>query len=628
MAKRTVLNPGDKYRSVTGTDAPKPYIPFNWNKIGEPLTPLIWLQWRAGYITSFPNRINRIYIQQADFNVLDENGFSSATITLADPDFINLEDLFTRALFHANTGGRNGNYWYIAAMWGWSFYGTPLKNPQDVDKDSAQYKLSGKHYFMLSNLSYTIDDVELVVTIELIDIGQSVFGSGDEAAAKKTVGIIKSANSYTAGGTSNDNDTGISIKAEALKNVKNKEAYKNLDEGADMPDIKDIGKDAKSSGTESDSESENMVASNVFKNKTRWQIIKAILESQDPEIKVEKVLGPNEKDPDEYDEPVETYTVSETAGLRETIEKLLSEMPSDPRAEELEGMHAAAKQLTKPVTKHWEVMAGGIVVGDDPIQRMVFGWAPDPPTRGQSLSIGNKYRLARIFTYRPGLRREIAEGETMITELSYDWTSQGYWNFGMPSVFGLAKDRNGNVIVVESKEDWAIKRDKISQYLVGGPPTVKSKNTSDSKTGSTTEEARKKIDLEEAVRKAGLQLDFNFSTNLDTEEKIITQGKTVILNVWNQLYKELLDVTIRIPGDPFLDNRILSRSATAENDTLKDLLVDIYNAYFIIKVYRETVDGSRQPSKLFEGKYLCLNGCSHRIDEGEYTTELKLFKAF
>jgi hypothetical protein len=632
MANRTTVDPYRNYSAMGGAPKSKPYIPFNWHKIGEPLTPLLILDWRQGYRTSFPNRMNRIYVQQANFNVLDENGFSSASITLADPDFINLEYLFTKALFFANSGGRDGNLWYLSAMWGWSMYGTPLKNPSDEEKDGAQYKLSGKHFYMLSNLTYTIDTVELIVTIDLIDIGESVFGSGDEMAAKTTVGVIKGADKY---GAAIDSGDGFSGNGGYLVNMQEELAGTKAAEAAEGEEniaLKDPIASIETSTAEGaqdriseleNSTEENIVRTNVFKDKTRWDIIKAILGSQNPAIKVEKVIGDGEPDIEDHDEKVDEKKIPESAGLRETIENLLNEIPAYPKKEDREDGEV------QETTKHWEIMPGGSTKPGSSEQRMLFGWAPDPPTRGQSLKVDKSYRLARIFTYRPGVRNEIASGETMINELNYEWTSRGYWNFGMPTIFGVAEDREGNPIIIESKDDWSIKRDKVSRFLVGSPPSIDSKNSTKEAVGSRgSKEASKKIALDEAVRKSGLELNFNFGTNLDTEEKITTQGKTVILNVWNQLYKELIDVTIRIPGDPFLDNRILSRTSSESGDILSDLLVDLYNAYFIIKVYTEAKDGSRQPSKLFEGKYLCLNGCSHRIEEGEYSTELRLFKAF
>jgi hypothetical protein len=287
-------------------------------------------------------------------------------------------------------------------------------------------------------------------------------------------------------------------------------------------------------------------------------------------------------------------------------------MPTEPTQEEIQAIKDADPEATIPVTKHWDILAGGAVSAGSNNMRMVFGWVPDPPTRGQELSIADTYRLARVYTYIPGTQAEMSAGETQILSLNYDWTSQGYWGLNLPRIYGLARNANGEVQVVYSKDDWrADEYQSGENNMVKAPPGVESMSMIDA-----------------ANTMQGVQIDFNFDTNTESDEKITTQGQNIIVNVWNFFLKELLDVDIEVLGDPFLDNRMFSREGPAEDDKLKDLLVDLYESYFIIKVYRMTSDGGRTLSPLFDGKYLCLRGCSHRISEGEYTTSLRLIKAF
>lgn len=630
----------------------KGYTQFNWEHLSSDLTPMLILGIRSDFnqgarVFEFPANENEIYISNAEFSVLNEEGFSTATVTLVDPNFYQLEEIFMEALFYANTNAKDGNYWYMWAMWGWSFYGAPLKNPGEADTESAQYKLSGKHYYMLKDLSYNIEKTELSVTINLVDIGRQVLGTGTENESKKVVGDVSVPKTRAEkvreyGGY--DPSSGTYVDPEKLEEASNADSSEDLSKEERLERLEqqmselEEGPNAADSGDRQGSGSNRV---NVFKDMTNWEIIKAVLAAQDPPVEAvaSGMRGINDKEEvDEKDnvglptippeEPQEVRKIPASKGLRETIEELLSEIPSIPPQEEIERMKEEGKS-SLPATRHWDILAGGWTKNDaDKSQRMIFGWVPDPPSEDQRLSIDKSYRLAREYVYRPGYLGEILSGKTMIRELNYNWTSEGYWGLGLPNIYGIAEDKNGNPIVVETREDWATKGNDTKRFLVGSKPTTWSYDPLRSKPVQVgTDE---KIPLSEAAKQTGLKIDFNFDTNVDSKEKITTRGKNIIVNVWNFLQRELLEVTITIPGDPFLDNRVLSRGGRIEKgeDTLKDLLVDLYNSYFLINVYTQDEDGSRENSKIFQGKYLCLKGCTHTIDENEYTTTLQLMKAF
>lgn len=578
------------------------YVGLNLNKVSEPLIPTIWLKFRGtNYLFTFPDRTNKIYIENAEFNVLDENGVSSAKITLADPDFINLEKFFMIALFHANSSSREDLYWYVCVNWGWGFYGQNLYNPGDTDKEAAQYKMSGTHYYMLANLQYDANDTELRVSMELIDVGNSIFSGS--AGSSKTVGRV-----------SKDLE-----KTNIAKNFDDKNKLIDLEKETAFGEssvAKEVGEKETKLYDPTSSSSKTKVEqstnyNNVFKGKNNWEILQEILKNQNPPIEV-VVLTYDGEPTNPYEgyvtDPNETRRIPETASLKETIETLLREMPKIPSNETIEELKKQNKNI--PVTKRWGILAGGIVEPGDNRMKMAFGWIPDPPTKEQEISIPKDFRLARIFSYPPGTINEILRDESVVLSLGYDWYTQGYWGLGFPRVYGIAKNKEGKIIVVANKDDWRAKEGE-GYKLISKPPESGDASLLDIVNGTQ-----------------GVKIDFNFDTENVSDEKITTIGNNIIINVWNYFLKELVDVNIEIIGDPFLDNRLFSRNTKEENDILKDYLVDLYHSYFLIKVYRLNKDGSRAVSPLFEGKYLCLKGCTHRISEGEYTTSLNLFKAF
>lgn len=581
--------------------ARKDYAPFGWYNLQSPLVPYVEIRFRGAeqYPLTFPDKAHKIYIQNANFDVLNESGWSTASITLADPNFTNLEKIFLKALLYANSFNKDKNYWYCACIWGWSFYGKDMHNPGDTHV--AQQKKSGLHYYMLKDLRYEMDEVELRVTFDLVDIGANTFGSGDEKGYKRTVGIL----SNMAGATQKNDSSGSTSGTDDddLMGIGNDEVVSGLRTDGNKI-MRELGLDkTNESPTATNSSSTTDPAlniTNVITGKSYWQIIQGICAQQKPAISA-KTLCKDEEVP--QDKPTEAVNIPATQGLKEAIDDLLKKIAPIP----------SQQNPDNPVpTKHWGILAGGNVNNDSGEIEMYFGWIPDPPKRGDSLTLDNYYRLARTFTYRPGTKEEIASGETMITRLSYDWTSKGYWGVGIPTIYALVQDANGRLQIVYTENDWkAIKN--TTHTLVAADPSIKA------------------MSLAEAVDKTkGIKLDFNFDTRNDTTDKISIKGQSIIINVWNYFLSELIDVDIEIPGDPFLDNRIFSFQATNSDskDNLEDLLVNLYDSYFIIKVYRPNDDGVMEPSRIFEGKYLCLKGCSHRISEGEYTTSLKLFKAF
>jgi hypothetical protein len=139
----------------------------------------------------------------------------------------------------------------------------------------------------------------------------------------------------------------------------------------------------------------------------------------------------------------------------------------------------------------------------------------------------------------------------------------------------------------------------------------------------------KDFPLDELAGKLGVRLQFNFDSRTESKERIQTAAGAIIINVWNFFLRELVNITIDTPGDPWLDNHIFSGDADGSND---NLLVDLYHSYFKVKVYKMS-DGIHEGrasglSEILSGNYLCLKGCSHQINQGEYTTQLQLMKAF
>jgi hypothetical protein len=84
---------------------------------------------------------------------------------------------------------------------------------------------------------------------------------------------------------------------------------------------------------------------------------------------------------------------------------------------------------------------------------------------------------------------------------------------------------------------------------------------------------------------------------------------------------QIVNMTLEVFGDPWLDNTIFFPDGTQNNQN-DSPFVSIRDSYFQVIVYR--ADG--ELSILLSGIYLCLKGCSHKINGPDYTTTLTLFK--
>jgi hypothetical protein len=570
---------------------------------------------------TFPDKTNRVYIESANFNVLDDSGYSTASITLADPEFYNLENLFIKALFLANSLTKGEGNWYCAMFWGWFYYGSEVGNPP------GQRKSSGVHYYMLRDLTYDLTDVELRVTFELMDLGASAFSQNNENIK---VGPLSAGNGVSNERVGSSTGTSGSGQGEGqTKYIPEKEIAKqgNAKMDGDSPfqwvgkedylDLEPKGGGA-SAAPSKDASSAPEQYQNVITGKTYWEIIQIICAAH----KINAVARVIEKDPP--DPPVPTdgpspgegggtvmspeygrFVVAYDAVLMDTINDLLQKITNQPKD--------AAED--RP-TFRWGMLAGGKVskrqtslnVQGQSDLDIAFGWIPQPPKSRQKLE--DAYRLARVFTYRPGHKQEIAIGETMINSLRYEWSSKGFWNVGASPVYVTAFDEKGAPAAYITQDNY-LQKDPKEKERIATDPTIK------------------KIPLEQFAALKGVEIKLNFDTRTESEERITVAANAVIINVWNFFLRELINVSIDIPGDPWLDNHLFSPDGQNDNS---DILVDLYHAYFKVKVYKLSpgshIGQSTFLSQIISGNYLCLKGCSHQINDGDYTTSMQLMKAF
>jgi hypothetical protein len=287
------------------------------------------------------------------------------------------------------------------------------------------------------------------------------------------------------------------------------------------------------------------------------------------------------------------YPIPANSGLREEIDKLLT--------------NTEKFREDEPVGRHWGILAGGGKSGSTLV--LPFGWIPDPPPEDDTLKFQDKYRKARTLVFKPSGRNEIARGETMVLSMNYQWTSQGYWRLGLPKVYAITEDSSGQLQIYYTKDDWE-KKSGSGNLKWGGRPDTE------------------RVNLADAIEQmsGGYEIQFNFDTRLMTTDEISQRGKAVLINVWNFFAQELTDVNFEIAGDPWLDNTLFT--SDGKDGRNQDLLVDLYNSYFDVKVYRPGLNSQSELSAILTGKYLCLKGCIHNISEGSYTTSLKLIKTF
>jgi hypothetical protein len=585
----------------------KSYVPFDWHNLGEPLTPFVSLQFRGSeaFLYTFPSKSNRIYVENATFSVLDENGYSTASITLADPDFVNLEMVFMKALFLANSLTIGNSCWFCSALWGWSSYG------KDIDGST---KTSGRHFYMLKNLTYDLTDTELRVQVDLMDVGHSTFGTQDSNSPKLSVGKLNRVPNASGvsvqgegGSTSNSQaDTADAVERWAKMQIVNK----LTDEGGGVIEGRyvdgeidaDVAGGA-STAQEGTATQENL--QNIISDKTYWQIIQLLFAAQDllatsstskndPSIPTDKPPGDGK------------YTIPTNSSFTEEVDKLIKAIKPFPEPD---------KPTNGKPTKHWDILAGGKVDPKDKNAKIatVFGWKQDPPKGTyQTTSFEDNYRLARTLVYRPSNKEEIARGETMINSLRYNWTSRGYLGVGLPPVYGITSDTNGKLSVYTTTAAWQ-NRDPKQNTILG-------KENATSRLPPT-----KVYTLEDIQKLNGVEVQFNFDSRTMTKEVLEGSANAIIINVWNYFLYELIDVSLELPGDPWLDNTLFLDGKDYRNN---DYLVDLYNSYFKVKVYKIGVGAQNQLSEILTGNYLCLKGCVHSISEGEYTTALTLMKSF
>jgi len=570
--------------------AKKAYNFIDMHNVGEPMTPLIQMVFRGeGVLHSFPDKSNRIYVQDATFSVLDDNGYSSASITLCDPDFINLEQIFLRAVFIANSLTVGEGCWFLKALWGWSSY------TQKHTGDETNYKSCKMHYYMLKDLTYDLTDIELVVKLELMDIGHSAFAGTlkGEENPKITVGKLNNVPGvqlYEDGQPMLD-DTSI-LGAAAAEYA--------AEEAAVKPKALSIKETQRLNQTTSTAagDAQKPRYDNVLSGKdmTYWKAIQIVMSAQGFTAIALAGQGEDKEPPDKPVEQDGKIIIPVNAGFKETIDDLLSKIKPLPT-------------LNGKAGKHWGVLPGGRYDSKRTDFRIdiAFGWIPDPPKA--STNIVDNYRLARNFVYRPNAKEQIARGETLITSLSYNWTSKGAMAVGLPNVYGIGPDMYGKMKVWTSLDDWKARK-STDQDLLGtekGNPTTKA------------------YTLQDIQKLKGVEVKFNFDSRTARKELIDMVAGNIVINMWNFFLSEIVEITIEIPGDPWLDNTLFYDGLDYRQ---QDALVDLYNCYFNIAVYKPGVGSTYETNPVLTGKYLCLKGCHHHISEGEYSTTLNLMKCF
>ena len=587
--------PDEKTYQIVETDSTASNL--GWYRMGSPLTPYIALMFRSSreWII-YPNAENKVYIENAQFDVIDSQGASSASITLTDPDFVNLEKLFLRAIWDA-TSGRNNELWYLKIYWGWSYYGGVVRN---LETDPAyQNKVSGVHYYMIRDLKYSIEDVELRVTFDLIDIGQKVLDPGEHGPH---VGII----------------FGVKRKLseEIQKALKKEEAESRriskimednalqafrLAEGAaerksGRAEAQEASQPTKT--TETDDESgERPAINNIFwraSGYSNWEVIQKLLDSHGI-----RYVTVNKTQP-KADNNTAPIIVSEKDNLYTAIKSLCKNVPQ--RINYGSGGSKFAEQ--------WEIMPG-TWVADDGTGAIIFGYKPSQPTESEKSAIVKTYPLVRTWIYRPSYKESMAVGVSTIKSFSFSWDSQGPWGPVAPKLYAVAKGSDGKYKIYYTENE--IEDDKEAGVIIEDLKIFKKKP-----------EVRG-VDLEEAARQLdGVEIKFNFESRTQSKEEIELKANTLIINMWNFFLSYIIEVDIEIFGDPWLDNTMMTttENTAKRGDRITTLLVNIFQSRFKILVYR--ADG--QISTMLSGDYMCFQGCSHRISEGEYTTSLKLLK--
>lgn len=600
--------------------AKEPYIPFDWPNMGSPLTPFVAIKFRGfdEFYYTFPDKTNRIYIENATFAVQDETGYSTATITLVDPDFYNLETIFIKALYIANSMTRYQGNWYCAMFWGWSYYGQQASE----GSDAGQRKTSGIHYYMLKGINYNLSDIDLRVNLELMDVGAGLLES-DEGTLVGLLnpgsGVTHTISGITSGGGISSGTTGSESKIPEIVIAARWNA-----ENPDSP-FRAVGRkdhldfELKEGGVSAAPSAEGGPTpepiQNVITGKSYWEVIQLICAAHNIiAIPFPEDVFPPPTDGPSPGEGAGNVMSPEYGKIIIAQDELLGDVLDDIKTR-ISNQPINADE--KSPTWRWDILAGGKYSpkseGSGEHQSdldVVWGWKPQPP-KG-STNIEDYYKLARTFTYRPGNKDEIARGETLITGINYDWTTRGgMLGLGLPPVYINAPDAEGVHTTYRTLDDFAsLNPEEVAK--IKSNPSVKA------------------IPLQDLVGKLGVELKFNFDTRTESKEVIEVAANAIIINVWNEFLNDIVTITINIAGDPWLDNQIFNSDGSVSNT---DYLVNLYQSYFKVKVYKlspgfyQGVGSATSLSEILSGNYLCLKGCSHNIADGEYTTTLQLLKA-
>ena len=490
---------------------------------------------------------------------------------------------------------------------------------------------------MLKNLTYDLTDIELRVTIDLMDIGYATFGTTDQSGTKGVVvGLLTQGSGFSQYNSSNQSLINGGVE-KSLDSVF-KPVADSLNAGVQKDDVpatatatgSGVSIDFKpATPTSSTSPGTSPTYTNVVTGKTYWEIIQIVLAAHNikaiARLRNQEIV-PKDGPPGGSGDATPTlaqsestrntsgvigqYSIPADSSLKDTIETLKTHIPP---------INASPGQSGK----HWDILAGGVTdaVHDEAKQNMVWGWKVDPPkgdtdnqtTVGSDTTppLSDNYRLARTFVYRPGYKGQIARGETQILSLKYDWTSRGYLGVGLPAVFGITKDQFGQFHVYTTNEDFVKRNPNETDLLAGAKSSQPGVNS---------------FSFNQIQKLTGIQVHFNFDSSTMTNDTISANANAIIINVWNYFLHEIVTIQIEILGDPWLDNTLfLSDGTVADNN----FFVDPFNSYFQITIFKPGEGTSYNVTNpILSGQYLCLKGIRHDISEGEYMTHLELMKPF
>lgn len=570
---------------------------LGWYRLGSPMTPYIGMWFRSGGgLIIYPNPENKVYIENAQFDVIDSQGASSASITLTDPDFVNLERLFLRAIWDA-TSARNNELWYLKVFWGWAYYGGVVRNVED--DPAYQNKTSGYHYYMLRDLKYSIEDVELRVTFDLIDISQKVLDPDEHGPNVGIVsGVKQEVSQEIRKALRQEEEENRELNQLATENASAARwlAYGQAEERKERAEAQEASQPTTTQETDTES-GERPAQNNVFWRSqggySHWEVIQKILDSHG--IKYVTVNGIQP----ETDNNTRPIIVSERENLYTAVRNLSMNVP--------QRINTGGGEEYK---EQWAIMPGTWVT-DDGRGAIIFGYKPVQPSESEKAAIINSYEVVRTWVYRPSYKSSLGVGVSTVKSFSFSWDSQGPWGPVAPKVYASVKGPDGKYKIYFSETEF--QDDKEAGKIIGELKIFKEKPNV------------KGVNLEDAVRELdGVELKFNFEPRNESPEAIEQKANTLIINMWNFFLSYIIEVDIEVFGDPWLDNTMMTttENTSKRGDRVTRLLINLFQSRFKILVYR--ADG--QISTMLSGDYMCFQGCSHKISEGEYTTSLKLLK--